>query len=235
MQLYNNKEIRKSFFKAMLLMTVLVVIMASFFFSSAGRYDIPRAWYFFISMIIYFYISIIVLYKFNPTLIAERLKMKKDAKKWDRILMRITNLFGVYIPIVIAGLDVGRFRWSYLNMHFLVIGYILWILSNFFSTYAMTVNPHFEPTVRIQNDRNHRVVTTGPYRYIRHPGYLGGILFYISTPLIIGSTYAFIPEGIAIILTIIRTILEDKTLQNELDGYLEYSKKVKYKLIPGIW
>ncbi len=233
--MYNNKEIRKSFFKAILLTTVLVVIMAWFFFSSAGRYDIPRAWYFFISMIIYFYISIIVLYKFNPTLIAERLKMKKDAKKWDRILMRITNLFGVYITIIIAGLDVGRFRWSYLNMHFLVIGYILWILSNFFSTYAMTVNPHFEPTVRIQNDRNHRVVTTGPYRYIRHPGYLGGILFYISTPLIIGSTYAFIPEGIAITLTIIRTILEDKTLQNELDGYLEYSKKVKYKLIPGIW
>ncbi len=233
--MYNNKEIRKSFFKAILLTTVLVVIMAWFFFSSAGRYDIPRAWYFFISMIIYFYISIIVLYKFNPTLIAERLKMKKDAKKWDRILMRITNLFGVYITIFIAGLDVGRFRWSYLNMHFLVIGYILWILSNFFSTYAMTVNPHFEPTVRIQNDRNHRVVTTGPYRYIRHPGYLGAILFYISTPLIIGSTYAFIPEGIAITLTIIRTILEDKTLQNELDGYLEYSKKVKYKLIPGIW
>jgi protein-S-isoprenylcysteine O-methyltransferase Ste14 len=235
MKLYKNKEIKKSFFKAMLLMPVLVVIMALIFFSSAGRYDIPRAWYFFISMIIYFYISIIVVYRFNPTLIAERLKIKKDTKKWDRILMRITNLFGIYIPFVIAGLDVGRFRWSYLNIHFLIIGYILWILSNFFSTWAMTVNPHFEPTVRIQNDRNHKVIKTGPYRFIRHPGYLGGVLFYISTPLIIGSAYAFIPAGIAIILTIIRTILEDKTLQSELDGYLEYSKRVKYKLIPEIW
>lgn len=216
-------------------MTVLVVIMALIFFSSAGHYDIPRAWYFFISMIIYFYISIIVLYRFNPTLIAERLKMKKDAKKWDKILMRITNLFGVYILFVIAGLDVGRFRWSYLGVHSLVIGYLLWVLSNFFSTWAMTVNPHFEPTVRIQNDRNHRVVTSGPYRFIRHPGYLGGALFYVSTPLIIGSAYAFIPAGIAIILTIIRTILEDKTLQNELDGYLEYSNRIKYKVIPGIW
>ncbi|MBA7700682.1 hypothetical protein ES703_109405 [subsurface metagenome] len=231
----NNKELRRSMIKAVLLMLMFVIIMAIIFFTAAGRFDIPRAWLFFGAMLVYFLVSIIVLYKFNPQLIDARLKRRVGDKLWDKILMRVTNLFGVYVPIAIAGLDVGRFRWSYLSIYFTLVGFVLWIVSNFFSTWAMAVNKFFEPTVRIQKDREHQVIMTGPYRFVRHPGYLGGAMFYIAAPFIIGSAYALIPGAVAIVLITIRTALEDKTLQNELNGYTEYTKQVKYKLIPGIW
>ena len=99
----------------------------------------------------------------------------------------------------------------------------------------MVVNRHFETTVRIQKDRDHKVISNGPYEIVRHPGYLGGILFALSIPLIVGSLFALIPAGIYVILFMIRTSLEDKTLQKELDGYQEYAKKVKTKMFPGIW
>lgn len=231
----NNKELKRSMIKAVLLMLMLVIIMAIIFFTAAGRFDIPRAWLFFGAMLVYFLVSIIVLYKFNPQLIDARLKRRVGDKLWDKILMRVTNLFGVYVPIAIAGLDVGRFKWSYLSIYFTLVGFVLWIVSNFFSTWAMAVNKFFEPTVRIQKDREHQVIMTGPYRFVRHPGYLGGAMFYIAAPFIIGSAYALIPGAVAIVLITIRTALEDKTLQNELNGYTEYTKQVKYKLIPGIW
>jgi len=99
----------------------------------------------------------------------------------------------------------------------------------------MVVNPHFEPTVRIQKDRDHKVITSGPYKVVRHPGYLAGILFTLSIPLIIGSVFTLIPSGIYCLLMIIRTSLEDKTLHKELDEYSEYAKRVRYRLFPEIW
>ena len=99
----------------------------------------------------------------------------------------------------------------------------------------MINNKFFERTVRIQEERGQTVCTTGPYAYIRHPGYVGFSILFIGTAFILGSRWAFIPVGITIFLLIIRTILEDKTLKNELEGYKEYSEKVKYRLIPGIW
>ena len=111
----------------------------------------------------------------------------------------------------------------------------MFILGSVLIHWAMLVNRHFESSVRIQKDRGHRVITTGPYRIVRHPGYVGAILFGISTPLIIGSVYGLIPGGIAVILLIIRTSLEDKLLRNELNGYVEYTKRVRYRLVPGLW
>jgi protein-S-isoprenylcysteine O-methyltransferase Ste14 len=97
------------------------------------------------------------------------------------------------------------------------------------------MNPHFEPTVRIQKERDHKVITSGPYKLVRHPGYLAGILFVISVPLIIGSCFAFVPVGIYVILVVIRTFLEDNTLQEELEGYTKYASQVRKRLFPGIW
>ena len=99
----------------------------------------------------------------------------------------------------------------------------------------MIMNPHFESTVRIQKDRGHKVITSGPYRIVRHPGYLAGVLYILSVPLIMGSFFTFIPVGMYILLMITRTILEDKTLQKELNGYSEYVQKMRYKRFPWVW
>ncbi len=175
--------------------------------------------------------------KFDPDLVNQRglWKEKKDTKGWDKILVRIYVIFGFYVLPVIIGLDVGRFQWSNLGIPFGIVGGVLFILGSVFIHWAMLVNRHFEALVRIQNDRGHRVITTGPYRIVRHPGYVGAMLWGISTPLIIGSVYGLIPGGIAVIVLIIRTSLEDKLLRSELNGYVEYTKRVRYKLVPGLW
>ncbi len=149
--------------------------------------------------------------------------------------MRMYNISAVFILPVVIGLDAGRFQWSYLNYYFLIPGYLLYIFSNILVIWAMMENKHFEATVRIQKDRGHKVITSGPYKLVRHPGYLAGIIYVIGLPMILGSVYGFIASAAAILIIIIRTGLEDKTLKNELEGYVEYSKKVKYRLIPGIW
>jgi protein-S-isoprenylcysteine O-methyltransferase Ste14 len=136
---------------------------------------------------------------------------------------------------VVAGLDVGRFHWSNLDFAFVFPGVVLLILSTFLLNWAMAVNPFFEPTVRIQKDRDHKVIANGPYNIVRHPGYLAGLAYIFSAPLIIGSVFAFVPAGVYMILVLVRTSLEDRTLCEELIGYTEYSKKVRYRLFPWIW
>jgi len=207
------------------------------FFVSAGRINIFGAWLYLVISFIGMFGGVAVVSIFDPELINERglWKKKKDTKGWDKIILRAINIFGFCLPPVIAGLDVGRFRWSNLGIHFGIGGCVLFIPGAVFIHWAMLVNRHFEASVRIQKDRGHRVITTGPYRIVRHPGYVGVILWGISTPLIFGSVYGLIPAGITVILLIIRTSLEDKLLRSELNGYVEYTKRVRYKLLPGLW
>ena len=149
--------------------------------------------------------------------------------------MRVSNLTVLVAIPIMAGLDIGRFQWSGLDVQLAVLGFLFLTLSTILINWAMAVNPYFEPTVCIQKDRSHRVISSGPYKIVRHPGYLAGILFTLSIPLIIGSVFTFIPVGIYTVLFIIRTSLEDRTLRKELDEYSEYVKRVRYRLFPGIW
>ena len=132
-------------------------------------------------------------------------------------------------------MDVGRYGWSSLGVQYAVLGLIMMVVSSVLINWAMIENPHFEPTVRIQEDREHRVVSTGPYGIVRHPGYISGILWMSSIPLMIGSFYTFVPVALYSALMILRTYLEDRTLQVELAGYAEYAEKVRYRLLPGVW
>jgi protein-S-isoprenylcysteine O-methyltransferase Ste14 len=208
----------------------------TFFFISAGHIRLLRPWIFFGASFAQYMVSTAVQYKLNPELLAYRLKRKREGSKlWDEILMRASNLTVLIAVPVIAGLDIGRFQWSDLDVQFAVLGFAFFIISTILINWAMLVNPHFEPTVRIQKDRGHKVISDGPYKIVRHPGYLAGILYTLSIPLIIGSVFTFIPAGIYATLFIIRTSLEDRTLHKELDGYSEYAKQVKHKLFPGIW
>lgn len=231
----NCKHFRMAAVKQLFVASVMLFVQIIVFFVSAGGIADPRPWLFFGTALAHYSVSTVVQYKLNPQLLVQRLKRKREGSKlWDEILMRVSNLMVLISIPAIAGLD-GRFRWSNFDAYFVVVGLVFIVVSSVLLNWAMMVNPHFEPTVRIQKERDHKVVKSGPYNVVRHPGYLAGILFAISIPLIIGSVFAFIPVGIYVLLMIVRTWLEDKTLQEELEGYSEYASQVRYKLFPGIW
>lgn len=232
----DNKKLRVAVIKSLLLASVMLALQMIIFFISAGHVVGPRPWTFFGASFMQYALSTAVQYKLNPELLVQRLKRKREGSKlWDEILMRVSNLTVLIAVPAMAGLDIGRFQWSDLDVQFAVLGFVFFIVSTILINWAMAVNPHFEPTVRIQKDRGHSVISSGPYKIVRHPGYLAGILYTLSIPLIIGSVFTFIPVGIYVILFIISTSLEDRTLHKELDGYSEYAKQVKHKLFPGIW
>jgi protein-S-isoprenylcysteine O-methyltransferase Ste14 len=229
-----NRQFSIAMIKQLLIASVMLVVQIIIFVVSAGYVPDFRPWLYFVVAFAHYFISIAVQYKFNPQLLVRRLKTKRTGSKlWDEILMRISNLTIIILIPAIAGLDVGRFHWSHLDVYFAVAGSLLVVASSILLNWAMIVNPHFEPTVRIQED--HKVIARGPYGIVRHPGYLAGILFALSIPFLIGSAFTFIPAGIYCFLMAIRTWVEDNTLQKELKGYSEYTEQTKYRLFPKIW
>jgi len=212
-------------------------IQGALLFAAAGRLDLPRAWLFVAVSFVWMFGNGIILAIANPELLNQRgaWKKKKGVKSWDRKLLTLYGLSGFYAIPVVTGLDVGRYHWSNLGLWATVLGTLLLSFGWVLVTWAMLVNTHFETTVRIQTDRSHRVVSTGPYATVRHPGYIGAGLWALGSPLIVGSAYALIPAGLTILLLIVRTHLEDKTLRAELPGYADYAQRVRYRLLPGIW
>ena len=229
-------DARGAALKQVTVSTVLLAVMMAVFYASAGRTDIPRSWLLFGVSFVYFVGSALALARYVPELLVQRLTLRREGSKaWDEVLMRAGNLTGMLLVPAVAGLDVGRYRWSSLGVIYALLGLIVMAASSILINWAMIENPYFEPTVRIQEDRGHRVVSTGPYGVVRHPGYLSGILWMSSIPLIVGSLYTFAPVALYSALMILRTHLEDRTLHEELTGYPEYAKKVRYRLIPGVW
>ncbi len=170
----------------------------------------------------------------NPDMLLERLGPKRGSKRWDAIVQPTLSLLQAGRCIV-GGFD-QRYNWTSgispsAQVAFLIIG----CLGAALFIWAAASNPFFSQVVRIQSERGHSVAQGGPYRFIRHPGYTATILMEIGAPLILGSWWALIPSGLFVILLIVRTALEDRTLRQELPGYLEYAEKVKYRLIPGVW
>jgi protein-S-isoprenylcysteine O-methyltransferase Ste14 len=228
--------VKYAWIRSIALALLLTIIQLSIFFLSAGHFNIPQAWLYFGVTGVYFVGSNIIVYKSNPDLVAQRLTLKRmESKRWDEVLMRVNNLILLIVVPMITGFDIGRFHWSILSIDFMVIGLVLYLFSAVLIVWAMIVNPFFESTVRIQQERAHSVITKGPYQWVRHPGYLGAILWTSSIPLIFGSMFTFVPVGIYVGLTGLRTLLEDRTLMEELRGYSEYAEQVRYRLFPLIW
>lgn len=177
----------------------------------------------------------VTLFKVDNSLAEERSKPGKDAKKWDKIILLI-SFAATLAMFLIAGMDSGRYQWSPVFPFVLyILGAIFTMTGQLLFMIARKQNSFFSSVVRVQNDRNHQVCETGLYKFVRHPAYLGSVIQLIGFPLIFGSLWSIIPVFISLVLTILRTFLEDKTLKNELTGYKGYSKKTKYKLIPFIW
>ena len=210
------------------------LLFLALIFIPAGTLNWPEAWIF-----ILLYISIVSgvllwLNKTSPGLLKERMAPKKESKKWDKIIMMTYTLLVVGL-IVVSGLDAKRFGWTDASLLAKVLGFLGYLPALGFAFWSMLENAYASNVVRIQEDRGHRVCTTGPYRFVRHPMYVGVILAVICIPLSLGSYYALILSALVIILFIIRTSLEDKALQEELPGYKDYAQKVRYRLFPGIW
>jgi protein-S-isoprenylcysteine O-methyltransferase Ste14 len=221
----------KNIFRRLLQVSMGIVITAIILFVSAGKINWIYAW-------VYILASLLVIttnaFIFPSELISERGRKKKNVEKWDKLISGI-----IIIPwlalYLISGLDF-RLGWSSeLALWIHISAIITFILGNAFVSWAMISNTYFSTSVRIQYDRGHTVSSGGPYRYIRHPGYLGMIIYLLSTPIILGSIWALIPTIVTAILFLVRTSFEDNTLKNKLEGYKDYAQKVPYRLIPGIW
>ncbi|HOW32010.1 MAG TPA: isoprenylcysteine carboxylmethyltransferase family protein [Bacteroidales bacterium] len=173
--------------------------------------------------------------RIDPELVKERAKPGEGTLQWDKIIL-LLSFFLTIAMFVVAGLDSGRYHWSP-EMHpaVFVLGILLTIAGQLIFLIAQKQNRFFSSTVRIQKDREHTVCETGLYKFVRHPGYLGTIIQAVGFPMIMGSLWSILPISLSIILFIIRTDLEDKTLRLKLNGYTEYSDKTRYKLIPYFW
>ncbi len=219
--------------KRSLLGAASALVQTVVLFGAAGRLDWALGWAF---IGVYAVGGMAVAAFMEPELIAERAKIKSDARTWDTMLMGITKLLNLAMPLV-AGLDV-RLGWTQpvslptaanlAGLVFVALGYGL-------SSWAVISNKFFSDVIRIQMDRGHTVVSGGPYRYVRHPGYVGVILYSLATPFLLDSVWALVPGGLTVLLIIVRAVVEDRTLLAELDGYQEYAARVRYRLLPGVW
>lgn len=195
-----------------------------------------EAWVYAGINILGFVISRALAARRDPELLKERAKMTRheDAESWDRVLAPLVGLGGGLIPLV-AGLDV-RFGWSTSFGVMVKVVSLLVILAGYvISSYALVANPFFSGMVRVQTDRGHRVVSKGPYRWVRHPGYAGALLMYLATPFFLDALWAFLPVVLVAAALVIRTRLEDDSLEDKLQGYPDYQHKVPNRLFPGIW
>lgn len=228
-------KLTKSGIKAFLAPIRWILITGLVFFLASGELNNLRVWIYIGVYGIGGLIIGMLLYRKSPKLLNDRGKIQAGTKQFDKYIILTYFLFAIIITPLVAGID-NRLNLSYIiPFHYLYVSIILYIISAVLSTWPMLYNPFFEGTVRIQKDKNHTVVNTGPYKFVRHPGYLGMLLGSISLPLALGSVLAFVPLIIMIVLIFVRTYYEDTTLQKELTGYSEYCKEVKYRLIPFIW
>jgi protein-S-isoprenylcysteine O-methyltransferase Ste14 len=218
---------------------VMFLLLAAALFLPAGTLAWGGAWAYLIIVVGLTVYGRIVVMRENRALIEERVHSleKEDTKSWDKILVPLIAVFVPVVMLATAGLD-QRYGWTAagsIPLWAQVIAALAIAFGVQISNRAVIVNAFFSGTVRIQKERNHHVVTDGPYRFVRHPAYLGGIIANFATPFLLTSLWALIPAGILIVLTILRTALEDRTLQAELPGYATYAQAVRFRLIPGIW
>jgi len=213
---------------------VFSAILAAVLFSCAGRVDWARGWLYLGIVLAVQIADAAVLIPRSADLLAERSKMQEGAKRWD-VPLAAAMAWTPMVVAVIAALD-ERFDWSpEMGIQLSIFAALVGTGGALFTLWAMAANRFFSGLVRIQSERGHTVASAGPYRFVRHPGYVGATLFSLLAPLMLASLWAFIPAAAGLAVTAVRTALEDRTLQAELPGYAEYARRVRYRLLPGIW
>jgi len=202
----------------------------------SGVWNWWEAWAYAIINILGFIVSRVLAARRNPDIITERARSMElqDAKPWDKILSPMLA-FGALIILIVAGMDKSYGWTTPFALNVKLVALIVIILGYVFGSWALVENIFFSGVVRIQTDRGHHVVTTGPYRIVRHPGYAGALWTYLAMPILMDSLWAFIPTVLLVGVLVLRTTLEDRTLQAELPGYKEFTQKTRFRLFPWIW
>ena len=220
---------------------VLVQMLSAYFwfvgslFLAAGRLDWVRGWIAVVLWIVGMSTVGLLSHCYNAGLLKERTKWRrKDTKGFDKAFLAVFVPLSLSQPAICA-LDAARFHWSSMPFAFVYVGAIVFVFAMVLIGWVMTTNPYAETSVRIQSDRGQRVITNGPYPRVRHPMYVGSILMYLATPLLLGSAWALLMTAAITLLFIWRTAREDQTLRQELPGYEEFTKLTRYRLVPGVW
>jgi len=216
-------------------LVIQVLLVAGILFISSGRLDWWMAWVYLGIFVVGVIVNAVILMRVNPELIAERAQgMEADTRDWDRVLASLWGVMSL-VALLVAGLNM-RFGWSsQIPWGVQLVALVFVVLGFGFASWALISNAFFAGPVRIQEERGHTTVSEGPYRFVRHPGYVGWIVSGVALPLMLGSVWALIPAVLAAAALVIRTALEDRTLQEELHGYTDYAQRVRYRLVPGIW
>lgn len=231
-----NTQTKLMTLKTIFQLVLVVVVFPLIPMIISGAWDWWEAWAYAIIHILGFIVSRVLAARRHPDIIAERARSMEmqDAKSWDKILSPALA-FGGLIILIVAGADKG-FGWTTpFSLNARIVSLIVIVLGYAFGSWALIENKFFSGVVRIQTDRGHRVVTTGPYRFVRHPGYAGALWTYLAMPILLDSLWAFIPAVLLLGVLVLRTSLEDRTLQAELPGYKEFTQKTHCRLFPGIW
>ena len=222
--------------KVLLMLIVFIVIMPMLPLLISWRWGWWEAWVYFAFSLLGFIVSRTLAGRKHPDLIRERGKYLEhdNPEPWDKRLAPLMGVVGAAIPIA-AGLD-GRFGPSAdFGWAIKAVTLLFFLASNVLGTAALMANRFFSGMVRLQTERGHHVINTGPYGWVRHPGYLGALLTYVAVPFLLDSWWTLIPVFLSCLAIVIRTRLEDSFLQEALEGYHDYAQKVRYRLIPGIW
>lgn len=220
-----------------LIITLLFVVIAPFLpLLISQRFGWWQAWIYAAVAIAGFVISRALAARRNPDLLVERSRFlqHEDAKPWDKILAPLVGLGGAALPLA-AGLDARFGRPAGFGLAVELAALAALLAGYALASWAMVVNAYFSGMVRLQTDRGQQVVTDGPYRWVRHPGYTGSLLAFLATPFLLGSAWTLLPALLLAVALVIRTRLEDRALQAELPGYRAYAGRVRYRLAPGIW
>ena len=210
------------------------ILMVALLFLPAGSVAWRNGWIFLGVFLAATVVCMVVLRRVNPMIFRARSRFQPGTERWDLRLLWV--MLPAYLAIMpVSALDAWRFRWSVLPTWAIAAGYVVLLAGFALGAWAQAVNEFFEPGVRIQSERHQRVIDNGPYALIRHPGYVSGMLVFAGTALSLGSPWALIPAALASIILVIRTALEDRLLRARLSGYHDYSRRVRWRLVPGLW
>jgi protein-S-isoprenylcysteine O-methyltransferase Ste14 len=214
--------------------SISILVLWAMIFVPAGRLDYVSGWICLVVMVIGFSAVTAHVAKRTPSLIRRRMKAGAGTPLWDRVfVINVQVLFAAIL--IVGGLDAGRYHWTSLPLWLQVSGLVLMVAGMLLVAWAMGQNPHFEATVRIQTDQNHRVIESGPYRIVRHPGYVAGIVLFIGIALVLDSAWALVPAFLLAANIVVRSWAEDRFLQENLKGYREFTNRTRRRLIPGVW